>query len=144
VARTAQDALRASAGDLVFFSDASAELGARARRVLEGQVAWMQGEPGARVVIEGHADDSGSAGDNLKLSEARAKAVLDRLVESGIDASRLSIAAAGTTKKVAACGDQSCAPQNRRAATMVVLESVAAAAPPARAGSSRAPLPLAR
>jgi outer membrane protein OmpA-like peptidoglycan-associated protein len=98
--RTVQDTFRQSAGDLVFFSDGSAELGTRARRVLEAQAEWLQAQPTARVTIEGHADDSGSAVDNLKLSEARAKAVQARLVEAGIAPGRLSAPIASPPAKM--------------------------------------------
>jgi outer membrane protein OmpA-like peptidoglycan-associated protein len=129
--RTAQDVFRQSAGDLVFFSDGSADLGARARRVLEAQADWLKAHPSARVTIEGHADDTGSAAENQKLSEARAKAVVDRLVEAGIGASRLTITAAGSSRRVAECTDQACAAQNRRVATVVAVQSVASAQPAA-------------
>jgi len=42
------------------------------------------------VDIEGHADERGSESFNKQLSENRAKAVLDFLVKSGVEASRLS------------------------------------------------------
>jgi outer membrane protein OmpA-like peptidoglycan-associated protein len=125
--RTVQDTFRQAAGDLVFFSDGSAELGARARRVLEAQADWLKAQPTARVTVEGHADDSGSITENVKLSEARAKAVLARLVEAGIEPSRLSISAVGKTKRVADCDESACAAQNRRVATVIVAQSVAQA-----------------
>jgi outer membrane protein OmpA-like peptidoglycan-associated protein len=131
-ARTAQDTFRQAAGDLVFFSDGSAELGTRARRVLEAQTEWLLAQPGARVTIEGHADDSAGASDNQRLSEARAKAVHDRLVEAGIEASRLTVVAVGTNRRVATCGerggDPACAAQNRRVVTVIAPSSVIAAA----------------
>jgi outer membrane protein OmpA-like peptidoglycan-associated protein len=124
-ARTAQDTFRQSAGDLVFFSDGSAELGARARRVLEAQADWLKSQPSVRIMIEGHADDSGSAAENMKLSEARGKAVLNRLVEAGIEPARVSISAVGKTKRVADCDDSACAAQNRRVTTLISAQSFA-------------------
>jgi outer membrane protein OmpA-like peptidoglycan-associated protein len=123
--RTVQDTFRQSAGDLVFFSDGSAELGARARRVLEAQAEWLKLQPSARVTIEGHADDSGNVTDNLNLSEARAKAVMVRLVDVGIEPTRLTVLAAGKSKRVADCDDTACAAQNRRVATLIIAQSVA-------------------
>jgi outer membrane protein OmpA-like peptidoglycan-associated protein len=140
--RTVQDTFRQSAGDLVFFSDGSAELGARARRVLEAQSDWLKSQPTARVIIEGHADDSGSTAQNVRLSEARAQAVLARLVEAGIELSRLSVSAVGKTKRVAECDDSACAAQNRRVAAVIVAQSVAEAAeksPPARRTATNSP-----
>ena len=123
--RTAQDTFRQAAGDLVFFSDGSAELGARARRVLEAQAEWLQTQLGARVMIEGHADDSGGSAENMTLSDARAKAVQSRLIEAGIEPTRLSVVAAGRAKRVAECDDSACAAQNRRVATVIVAQSMA-------------------
>lgn len=123
--RTVQDTFRQSAGDLVFFSDGSAELGARARRVLEAQAEWLKSQPTARITIEGHADDSGSAPENLKLSEARAKAVMARLVEVGIAPTRMTILVAGKSQRAADCEDTACAAQNRRVATVIIGQSVA-------------------
>lgn len=137
--RTVQDTFRQSAGDLVFFSDGSAELGARARRVLEAQADWLKSQPTARVTIEGHADDSGNVTENLKLSEARARAVQARLVEAGIEPARLSITAVGKTRRVADCDDSACAAQNRRVATVIVAQTVAQAgdqAPSSRSAAS--------
>lgn len=45
--------------------------------------------PGLNVQVEGHADSTGSASYNQKLSEKRANAVVDYLVERGVSASRL-------------------------------------------------------
>jgi outer membrane protein OmpA-like peptidoglycan-associated protein len=122
--RNAQDTLRQSAGDLVFFSDGSAELGTRARRVLEAQADWLKSQPTVRITVEGHADDSGSTAENMQLSEARAKAVSNRLVELGIEAARLSTSAVGKTKRVADCDDSACAAQNRRVATVINAQAV--------------------
>jgi outer membrane protein OmpA-like peptidoglycan-associated protein len=134
--RKVQDAFRQSAGDLVFFSDGSAELGARARRVLEAQADWLKAQPTARVTIEGHADDSGSPAENQRLSEARAKAVQARLIDAGIEPARLTVSAVGRADRVADCDDSACAAQNRRASTVIVATSIAEYAVPARTASS--------
>ena len=116
---TAQDELRASAGDLVFFSEGSAELGARARKALAQQAAWLKQHPERAALIEGHADESGSANDLRALSAARAQAVRNRLIEDGVAPDRLSVVAHGTERRIALCEDQSCAGQNRRVVTTV-------------------------
>ncbi|MFA6836394.1 MAG: OmpA family protein [Fibrobacteraceae bacterium] len=53
------------------------------------------------VSVEGHTDNTGSADHNMKLSEQRAKNVLDFLVTQGIDAQRLSSKGYGMTMPVA-------------------------------------------
>jgi len=117
--KAAQEGLRDAAGDLVFFSEGSAELGARARKVLAAQAQWLVRNGGHPVVVEGHADEIGSAAELAALASARAAAVRDRLVEEGVAADRIRVVAFGNTRPVAMCADQSCSSQNRRAATIV-------------------------
>ena len=52
-------------------------------------VKMMNDNPQLKFVVEGHTDSDGDAAMNLKLSEARAKAVMEELIRLGIDASRL-------------------------------------------------------
>ncbi len=108
---------QALVGDRVFFSEGSAELGARARKALAAQAAWLTRHPGVRVTVEGHADDPG--GDDVALSEHRAEAVRQRLIEFGIAPERIRTVAYGRRHLIAACADPQCGPQNRRAVTVV-------------------------
>jgi outer membrane protein OmpA-like peptidoglycan-associated protein len=128
-AKTAQSELRTTAGDLVFFSEGSAELGARARKALAAQAAWLARHEAQPILIEGHADEAGMPEDLLALSKARAEAVKARLVEEGIVAQRIRIAGYGAERRIALCPDQSCAGQNRRAATIVGGATAAQLAP---------------
>ena len=41
------------------------------------------------IIIEGHTDSSGDSNYNIYLSENRAKAIFDKLVDKGIDKERL-------------------------------------------------------
>jgi len=56
--------------------------------------------PNAKLTIEGHTDNTGSNAYNLKLSNDRAKAVVDYLVSKGIGVSRLSAVGYGEDKPV--------------------------------------------
>jgi outer membrane protein OmpA-like peptidoglycan-associated protein len=61
----------------------------------------MQENPQIKVQVSGHTDNVGSPADNLKLSNNRAKAVVDYLVSKGIDIKRLTWKGYGETKPVA-------------------------------------------
>jgi peptidoglycan-associated lipoprotein len=106
-------------GDRVFFSEGSAELGARARAALEAQATWLKRHTSLAVTIEGHADDAETIGHNLEVSRRRAEAVRRRLIESGVAAERIRTAAYGRERPIARCNEPRCAVQNRRAVTVV-------------------------
>lgn len=123
LARTEAEEFRLRAGDRVFFSERSAELGGRARAVLATQAAWLKANPTAPVVIEAHADDAGSAIENLELAQRRGEAVQARLVEEGVTAARIRVAAIGRRAPAASCAEPICAAQNRRVVTLIALRS---------------------
>ena len=55
---------------------------------------WMKANPNVNVVVQGYADkDTGTAAYNMELSQRRGQAVVDALVNYGIDSSRLTIQA---------------------------------------------------
>jgi len=110
---------RTSAGDRIFFSSGSAELGARARAVVAAQAEWLRQQPATRVTVEGHADDGLGDEQNARIAAERATAVRDRLVAEGVDERRIRIVVRGRTDRVAPCADASCAAHNRRAVSIV-------------------------
>lgn len=114
-------------GDRVFFSEGSAELGARARAALEAQAAWLKRHSALPVIIEGHADDAGVEAHNLEVSRRRAEAVRRRLIESGVAPERIYTQAYGRDRLIAECTAPGCAAQNRRAVTVVGAPSAASA-----------------
>ena len=67
-----------------------------------------------RIRIEGHTDDEGTADYNQDLSERRANAVLERLIENGVDRERLVAAGFGLTRPIADNGNDEGRAQNRR------------------------------
>jgi len=70
--------------------------------------------PGTHVLVEGHTDSIGSAAYNQKLSERRAQTVRDRLVEDGIDASRITARGLGKSHPIASNDTAEGRAQNRR------------------------------
>lgn len=79
-------------------------------RVAESLAAW----PEVRVQVGGHTDSRGSRAHNQKLSEARAQAVRQYLVDKGIDAARLTAKGFGLTKPIADNKTEEGRAQNRR------------------------------
>jgi len=66
------------------------------------------------ISVEGHTDSDGSNEANLKLSDARAKAVVDAIVKKGIEKSRLSSAGFGEEKPIAPNDTEEGKAKNRR------------------------------
>lgn len=105
--------------DMVFFSADQSTLSAEAIGTLDAQIGWLQGNPGAPVLIEGHADERGTGEYNFALGSSRASAVRNHMVSRGIPDQRISIITYGRERPVATCPDESCWAQNRRAVTVV-------------------------
>jgi len=60
----------------------------------------LEDNPLLRIQLNGHTDNVGSDTDNLSLSDARARAVYNYLVDNGIEASRLSSKGFGETTPI--------------------------------------------
>lgn len=56
---------------------------------LDQLIGWLQQHPSTTIQVNGHTDNTGSAAHNQQLSQNRAKAVMDYLVNNGIDAARV-------------------------------------------------------
>ena len=144
MARAAEQDFRLFVGDRVFFGDRSAELGSRARSLLAAQARWLKQVPHATVIVEGHADDQGSAAFNQELAARRAQAVRERLIAEGIDASRITLEVHGRQRPVALCSDGECAAQNRRVVTSLKGTRAATGAIEPRTGMANESRPGAR
>ncbi len=117
---TAEQQFLTEAGDRVFFSASSAELGTRAHTVLAAQAKWLAKRPEWNVTIEGHADDPPLSSQELDdLSEARAEAVRQRLIANGVAAQRIMIVPWGRQVPISDCAESGCQAQNRRAVSVL-------------------------
>lgn len=83
--------------------------------VLKQNAEWMKNHPTARVEVEGHCDDQGSAEYNLALGAKRAQVAKEFLVSLGVAADRLVTISYG--KEAPACFEhtEECRVKNRRA-----------------------------
>jgi peptidoglycan-associated lipoprotein len=98
----------------VFFELDSAQLDDAARPVLQKNSEWLKRWTSTRIMVEGHADERGTAEYNLALGERRAAAVRDYLVSLGVPAARVQIVSKGKETPVCTEATESCWKQNRR------------------------------
>ena len=77
-------------GKTILFNSGKASFQEQTLPVLQSITAILKEYPTAKFSLEGHTDSTGSDALNQNLSEERAAAVKNFLVENGIDASRLS------------------------------------------------------
>jgi outer membrane protein OmpA-like peptidoglycan-associated protein len=85
----------------LFFGSGSAVVDQASLSELNQLEELLVNNPGLRLEIAGHTDNTGSANLNRSLSEARAAAVRDHLVKRGIDPARLEAKGYGDTRPVA-------------------------------------------
>ena len=102
-----------SAG-LVLFDFDKFEIKPDAYPVLDKIVSLVKQNPQMKMEIQGHTDNVGSTEYNQKLSEDRAKAIVDYLVRNGIDPEKLSHSGYGLTQPVASNDTEDGRAENRR------------------------------
>jgi peptidoglycan-associated lipoprotein len=84
--------------DEVYFAFNSSRLLADANRPLARAIRWLKDSKSTQVVIEGHADPTGTPEGNLALGQKRAERVRDFLVAAGIEEARLEVISYGDTR----------------------------------------------
>jgi peptidoglycan-associated lipoprotein len=106
----------------VYYEFDSIDLKADAAAILKKNAEWMKANPLARVEVEGHCDDVGSAEYNLALGAKRAQRARDFLMEEGIAPDRLVTISYG--KEAPAClePNEECRVKNRRARFVMFTE----------------------
>lgn len=104
----------------VFFDFDKSELRAESFMELNKLVQFLKQNPNVRIEIGGHTDDQGSDEYNDNLSEARAKAVRNYIVENGISAARLEYKGYGKRKPIADNSTEAGRAANRRTEFKIV------------------------
>nr|WP_315198033.1 OmpA family protein [uncultured Flavobacterium sp.] len=84
----------------ILFDSGKASFKAQTLPVLESISSILKQYPSAKFSIEGHTDNTGKPALNLKLSQERAAAVKNFLIEKGIEADRLTSEGYGQTKPI--------------------------------------------
>ena len=118
-----------------FFDTNSAALISGANEVLFKLARVLEGLPGTRLAVVGHTDNTGSLDTNLKLSQARAQAVVDALLAApnSVAPERLVAVGVGAIDPIASNISEEGKALNRRV-TFVLIDNEDAQATPA-AGS---------
>ncbi|WP_073228885.1 OmpA family protein [Pedobacter caeni] len=79
----------------------------------------LKNNPNIHIEVQGHTDNVGNDLQNEKLSVNRAKAVYDHLIESKIDAARLTYKGYGETKPIAGNETEEKRKKNRRTSFII-------------------------
>ncbi len=105
----------------IYFDTDSDVLKEKSVKVIEGFYDFLHDNPNVKVEIQGHTDNVGSDAYNMKLSDARAKAVYQVLIDLGIPASQITHKGYGESKPIASNNTEAGRAKNRR--TVFVITS---------------------
>ena len=105
----------------VYFDTAKWDIKPASYAVLDEVISVLKKNPEVKVEIQGHTDNRGSSAYNQKLSERRAKSVMEYLVKNGIAAGRLSYEGYGPSRPVASNATPEGQAKNRRVELKPVL-----------------------
>jgi outer membrane protein OmpA-like peptidoglycan-associated protein/tetratricopeptide (TPR) repeat protein len=98
----------------IFFDTDKSDLRSESMIELDKLVTLLKNNAKMKIEISGHTDNAGTPAYNLTLSQNRAKAVYDYLLQNGIPAARLTYAGYGLTKPVDSNDTEEGRAKNRR------------------------------
>ena len=105
----------ANAVYFVFFDFDKSVITPAAQDILNTVVSDARRTSASRLNVVGHTDTSGSPAYNQRLSERRATAVREALVQRGVPAGQIATRGVGESQPLIATGDGVREPSNRRA-----------------------------
>ncbi|WP_242112119.1 OmpA family protein, partial [Luteimonas aquatica] len=112
---SADDLVKALNLMIVHFDTGSANISRDSDEILAKAAEAIKNAPaGTRIEVGGHTDNTGNAGANQTLSQARADAVKARLEKNGVAGDTLRAKGYGQDKPVADNGSEAGRAQNRR------------------------------
>lgn len=104
----------------VFFDTDKFDLKPKSKVELNKLAAWLLDNPELKIELGGHTDNKGTPSHNKTLSENRAKAVMDYLINVGINPERLTSQGYGETMPIDTNDTDEGRAQNRRTEYKVV------------------------
>lgn len=119
VARVGDDIVLEMRNDIVFAKNSS-DLSPRAIRTIDAVAEVLNHYDRTLINVNGFTDTTGSAEYNGRLSQARAEAVANVLVDDGINPARISPRGFGETHLKIPTGDNVDEPRNRRVEIRIV------------------------
>ncbi len=96
------------------FETASAQISASSQPLLDNLAQIARRCPQAQIEIAGHTDDQGTRNNNLRLSQLRAEAVMEYLVQNGVDLRRLVARGYGEERPITDNSNLEARARNRR------------------------------
>lgn len=106
----------------VYFEFDKATLTKKSFSALQILLKELQQKPAMKIEIAGHTDNKGSLEYNIRLSQQRSDAVVDWLIEKGIDGNRLLPKGYGETQPVASNETEDGCAKNRRTEVRIIQE----------------------
>lgn len=104
----------------IYFNNDDYKLLPESKKQLYKLVTYMEKNPEAAIIVNGYADNTGGDEYNQKLSAQRAQAVVEYLVNMGIDAKRLASKGYGSQNPVADNNTEEGRKMNRRVEFVVI------------------------
>jgi OOP family OmpA-OmpF porin len=101
----------------IYFDTGKSEVKSESKAALQEVAKLLSSDPGLKLLVVGHTDSVGQLEANMKLSQARAEAVVQALTKShGVAATRLKAKGAGPIAPVATNRTEEGRAKNRRVA----------------------------
>ncbi|BAL23848.1 peptidoglycan-associated lipoprotein Pal [Azoarcus sp. KH32C] len=107
--------IKTLAANSVYFDYDDYSVKAQYHDILKQDYDFLKSSPQVRVTVTGNADERGSTEYNLALGQKRAEAVARALRTLGVPDAQLEAVSYGEEKPRAACHEEKCWTENRRA-----------------------------
>jgi len=106
----------------VFFETDQYDLKPESKVELNKLISFLDQNPNVKIEVEGHTDDQGNDAHNKTLSENRAKAVYNYLINNGIAADRLQFKGFGAEQPISSNDTEEGRANNRRTSVRIIAK----------------------